>query len=102
MKNRCLFILSAMLLVASVANAGEREDLKKYFDYYVGTWEITRSDSDQKGSLVITETESGNSHLVVYKFAEATSVAIWGYDPEAKEWVGNGFAKDGGYIKTVV
>ena len=92
----------AVFLLSSSVSAGEAEKLKKYYDYYVGEWEVTKAGSDAKGTLVITDAECGNAHLTVYTFGGITSTAIWGFNPATKKWVGTGFGSDGSHFKATV
>ena len=102
MKTSRISVVMTVLFCATAAIADEREQLKKYFDYYVGEWEVSQEGTDQKGSLAVTNAKTGNAHVVNFTFGDVTTVAIWGYDPESKRWVGSGFAKDGSHFKSTV
>ena len=108
MKTATRFVLCCMPFILASSAIGddhdktvdERQKTKQYFDFYVGEWAITKKGTDETGSLVVTNTESGRVHSVVFSLGEdgGSLNGIWGYDQESKHWVGRAFGPDG-YIE---
>lgn len=69
--------------------------LKEYFSYFEGTWQITKLNGSETGSITIKRGEGGTCHVLDYRFGDDRRTELWGYDPTTKHWMAIGFNQNG-------
>jgi hypothetical protein len=77
------------------ARADDAARLKEYFSYFEGTWQITKLNGSETGSITIKRGEGGACHVLDYRFGNDRRTELWGYDPTTKHWMAIGFNQNG-------
>lgn len=77
------------------ASADDAARLKEYFSYFEGTWQITKLNGSETGSITIKRGEGGACHVLDYRFGNDRRTELWGYDPTTKHWMAIGFNQNG-------
>jgi hypothetical protein len=95
----CIVAVGLCLGVCQFAAADEAEDFMTYYSWWDGEWqvEVKTGDETETTHFVIEQHKPG-CHLV----KSDEGIAIWGYDPGRKRWVGTGFDSDGSRFTTII